>query len=119
MTVLTFLPRFHDQVRDGRKPNTIRAPRKRPIHVGDRLSLRRWTGRPYNSKQEVLREAVCTRLHLVTIWPDRVEKGAEVIDTPEGLHDFARSDGFKDWPDMRTHFGKRLPFTGTMIGWTP
>lgn len=119
MIVLTFLPRFWDKVRSGAKPNTIRLPRKRPVKSGDMLSLRRWTARPYGSPQEVLRESVCTRLHVVTIDYQMVTKGAEQITGRVSLDEFARSDGFDDWDDMLAHFtaARGLPFTGVMIGW--
>lgn len=123
MPVLTFLPRFAPKVKDGDKLRTIRKPRKRPIKVGDKLSLRQWSARPYNSPQIVLREAVCRRVSKVTITGDAAtvtgHGGAIVV-----IHDvdaFARLDGFDDWPDMVAHFSKKrgLPFTGVLIEWLP
>jgi hypothetical protein len=59
MIVYMFQDRFSELVRDGSKRQTIRKglPRCKP---GDTMSLRRWTGKPYRSKQEELRVAVCT-----------------------------------------------------------
>jgi hypothetical protein len=48
-----FQDRFADKVRDGRKLHTIRKTAR--CKVGDTLSLRRWSGTPYRSKQELLR----------------------------------------------------------------
>ncbi len=124
MTVLTFLPRFAPLVKAGTKCRTIRAPRKRPISIGDKLSLRMWSARPYNSPQVVLREAVCSNVrHIV------VEDAAVYITDSIGemlgiwrddLDPFARLDGFTDWPDMVAHFNKArgLPFTGVLIEWS-
>lgn len=56
MTVLLFEPRFWESVATGHKVHSIRPKRKRPINVGDALSLRGWEGKPYRSKQRVLCE---------------------------------------------------------------
>jgi hypothetical protein len=119
MTVLTFLPRFAPKVKDGSKPNTIRAPRKRPIKVGDKLSLRQWSGRPYCSPQVVLRESVCAFISRITVALDYVVIEGEPINDPAKLDAFARRDGFDNWPDMVAHFNKArgLPFRGVLIGW--
>lgn len=122
MTVLTFQPRFAPLVADATKLQTIRPPRKRPIRVGDRLSLRRWTGEPYRSKQEVLREAVCTRISAVLIIPGEFEPHVcidNLILTDPTAERFARDDGFEDLADLIAWFSDThaLPFTGTLIGW--
>jgi hypothetical protein len=65
MRVIMFQDRFAELVRGGDKCQTIRwSARCRP---GDVLSLRRWTGKPYRSKQETLREAVCTAVSPVAM----------------------------------------------------
>jgi hypothetical protein len=116
MTVLTFLPRFAPLVKAGTKLRTIRGQRKRPIKVGDKLSLRQWSARPDNSPQIVLREAVCVRLSEVRITGDSaMVNGHAIID----VDTFARLDGFNDWPDMVAHFttARGLPFAGVLIEW--
>jgi hypothetical protein len=52
MKVLMFQPRFAPLVEAGTKTQTIRPVRRRPIVVGDELSLRAWTGLPYRSPQQ-------------------------------------------------------------------
>ena len=52
MRVITFKERFAEPVRSGAKRQTIR--KSAGCEVGDILSLRRWTGRPRHSKQELL-----------------------------------------------------------------
>ncbi len=120
MTVLTFEPQFCPLVIDGSKDRTIRVPRKRPIKVRDRLSLRRWTGRPYMSKQEVLIEAVCIEVTTVYLNQDlTVIVAGETLSRCDASA-FAKADGFPDgrlamfdW--FATTHG--LPFMGTMIRW--
>ena len=103
------------KVKDGSSLQTIRPPRKRPIHPGDELSLRRWTGKPYRSKQEVLREAVCSEVMGIEI-----SKLFVTYSVPgPGLDALAHADGFRDWPEMREWFRKThgLPFVGVLIRW--
>ena len=110
--VILFQPQFADKVRDGSKLQTIRPPRKREIHPGDELSLRRWTGAPYRSKQEVLREAVCVEVEPILLrdWSYGSDKHLDAL---------ARADGFADWPEMRDWFRAThgLPFRGVLIRW--
>lgn len=116
MTVILFSDQFAEKVRNGTKSRTLRAPRKRPIKVGDKLSLRRWTGLPYRSKQEVLREVVCCSVREVLIQPDFIFVDKQKVD-----HDdwFAQQDGFVDADDMRQWFSKvhGLPFGCDLIQW--
>jgi len=116
VVVLMCQPRFAPRVRDGTKTQTDRPPRKRPVKVGDRLSLRMWTGRPYRSKQQVLREAVCVGVDPVRIATNGIARGEFFFSLP---HAFARADGFADWPDMRDWFQVThgLPFEGVVISW--
>lgn len=114
--VKLFQPRFAPMVRDGTKLNTIRPLPKRPQDmpkVGWEISLREWEGKPYRSKQRVLKESVITRVEMCEI----TEFGATI--EGEGHPDLAERDGFKDWPDMRSWFDSThgLPFKGVFIGW--
>jgi len=123
MTVIMFQGRFAPLVVAGTKTQTIRQPRKRPVKVGDRLSLRQWSGAAYRSPQVVLRETVCigvgriiirdsgiTRVNIFGSW-EHVRYN--FIDT------FAIADGFSDWEDMANWFRKAhgLPFEGVLIRW--
>lgn len=138
MTVLTFQPQFHDYVRTGRKPHTLRKARKRPIKSGDRLSLRGWSGRPYCSPQFVIKEDWCT--YMLTMYLDVFTDAGGTITgispridrhrlTHKDRDGFAYSDGF-DYSDhgspwqtfeawlIATHRKALLEgFTGHLIGW--
>jgi len=100
--------RFAPAVEFGSKPHTIRKIRKdRPVQVGAKLSLRAWLGKPYRSKQRILREAICTRVRPISIFYNRgtaVRKGGitEVF-VQISLGEFvARRPGGKAWPKYTT-----------------
>lgn len=118
MTVIMFKPRFAPLVAEGTKLQTVRPPRKRPIHAGDILSLRKWSGRPYCSPQVVLRSAVCIEVSPIWICSSGILVGDTGI-LAEGLDRFAVADGFRSWRDMVAWFIDEhgLPFTGILIRW--
>lgn len=111
LRVVMFQPRFARLVEAGEKWQTIRPKRKIPVRAGDRLSLREWTGLPYRSKQRQLRdETVCERVELFTLDVMRVRADRD---------DFARADGFEDWPEMLNWFlcTHGYAFKGVTIYW--
>lgn len=118
MVVVLFKNRFADLIRDGVKTHTIRPVRKRPVHVGDRLSLRTWTGLPYRSKQAVIIEPRCTGVHEVRITAAEVFIDKLPVST-RGFEQIAFRDGFDHPVDMFAFFKEMhgLPFDGTMISW--
>lgn len=84
--------------------------------AGDRISLRAWTGKPYRSKQRVLRESVITQVDRVEI----TETGIAVNSWAEPCDDFARADGFADFFALVDWFKTThgLPFEGIVIHWS-
>jgi hypothetical protein len=110
MRVILFQDHFAAMVRAGTKHQTIRkTARCRPRDV---LSLLRWTGQPYRSKQEILREAVCS-----AVTPIEIERwGVSGVADDDKM---ARLDGFADWLEMRAWFDGThgLPFAGWLIEW--
>lgn len=125
MPVLMFQHRFAPKVEDGSKPHTIRPNRKRPIKVGDHLSLRKWEDKPYRSKQIVLRESECISARPILITSNFVEvdNGFEFFHwgTEETLNKLAVHDGFNNWEEMKEWFinTHNLPFRGVLIEWNP
>jgi hypothetical protein len=116
MRVLMFKEQFVPKVRDGSKPYTIRkTARCKPGHI---LSLRRWMGLPYRSKQEVLMETVCVAVTPVEINQWGADLGDVFVHCPDTL---ARGDGFSGWEEMREWFRQThgLPFHGVIIEWEP
>ncbi len=108
MRVILFQDRFAELVRTGEKIQTIR--KKARCKPGDDLSLRRWTGKPYRSKQETLRNAVCAGVEAVRVTEGPTSKDKEL---------FAQADGFESLAEMQDWFRKThgLPFEGEKIVW--
>lgn len=91
-----------------------------PKH-GDTISLRAWSGKPYRSKQTILRTSIISEINLITIDAD----GLTIYDPVSGAGHapcekcFAKSDGFESWQEMREWFSAThgLPFEGIVIHW--
>jgi len=116
MKVLMFQPRFAEVVRAGAKMQTIRPARKRPIKPGDELSLRRWIGRPYRSKQEIIASVRCEHCWPIRIgWTELLIANFRVTSKEQ----IAKRDGFENYGEMLTWFEQTygLPFAGTLIRW--
>ena len=113
MRVILFQDRFAALVKAGTKTQTIRKTAR--CVPGDALSLRRWMGKPYRSKQEELGTAICTRVSAVWLTSYAVDINENFVDE----NAFARKDGFVDFGDMVLWFGMThgLPFEGYLIEW--
>jgi hypothetical protein len=111
-----FKPQFAEMVERGEKCQTIRPTPKRLPEPGDVISLRCWTGKPYRSKQRVLREATITKTLPVFVTEEGVRLCGLELHDPES---FARADGFEDMPALVEWFGEThgLPFEGVLICW--
>lgn len=107
MRVLMFKEQFAEAVKSGTKLQTIRPPRKRPINVNDVLSLRKWTGRPYASKQQCLAVGACVGVERVQLTPKTI------------TDELAVADGFANRDEMIAWFEQThgLPFEGVLIRW--
>ena len=107
---------FKDKILSGAKRHTIRAPRKIPIKVGDKLYM--WWKSRSPKEKEKLGESTCIRITPITI----TELGASCEDIGVKCHCldlFAQCDGFDNWQQMIEFFDKThgLPFTGVLIEW--
>jgi len=117
-----FQRRFAPLVESGEKRQTIRPFRKVPIRAGEELSLREWEGKPYRSKQRVLRTVLCREVGRVLIdeTPDRFtfRLNGRLL-TAEEWPQFARADGFDCATDMLDWFltVHGFPFGGNLIRW--
>lgn len=113
--VRMFKPQFAPLVEAGTKCQTVRPTPKRMPKAGDRISLRMWTGKPYRSKQRVLRESTISEVSMVDI----TETGIAVNGHADPCDDFARADGFRDFFELRDWFKAThgLPFEGVVIKW--
>lgn len=116
--VRLFKPQFAGAVLSGEKCQTVRPVPKRMPKPGDRISLRCWTGKPYRSKQRILRDAEISRIEFVEIAHDRIVIAGRKL-TSAGEWAFARADGFNTPQDMLEWFNVThgLPFIGVVIYW--
>lgn len=123
MTVLMFQKQFVTAVLSGRKRQTIRPKRKRPLRIGEVLSLRHWYDKAYRSPQVEFATVKCTGTFDIEIRSPGIRIGlASRLKTDAAwLDDFARGDGFESWLEMReffeSRFGYGLPFQGVLIQW--
>lgn len=126
--VYMFQPQFVAQIVAGEKVHTIRPRAKRYSPIwGDILRLRQWSGLPYRSPQVQFGEALSSSSQGIIIHADGIEMCPGTLrvffigerNSLQRLDEFARKDGFKDWPEMREWFNARykLPFECTLIGW--
>lgn len=131
MVALNFKAEFADDVEEGRKRRSIRAPRKdgRDPKKGDQLQLYTGMRQPGCRK---LGDSVCARVRPVEIDHTGVKIDGRVLyagdapayqggPDPESYDgDFARADGFDSFQDMREWFQAQhgLPFTGNLIEWS-
>lgn len=130
MVALNFSPQFADDVEDGVKRRSIRAPRKdgRDPRAGDELQLYTGMRQPACRK---LRDAKCIRVRPVEISHMGIKLAGKNLyagdapaysggPDPERYDgDFARADGFGSFSEMADWFDKThgLPFAGNLIEW--
>lgn len=118
--VRTFQSRFAELVESGAKPHTIRKTPVRMPKPGDRISLRTWTGKPYRSKQRILRESIIESVSAIRIYESSFCIGNETwnFNSPEADR-LAVADGFEDFRDLQRWFRAThgLPFEGVLICW--
>lgn len=120
--IRTFKPQFCPLVEAGLKCQTVRPTPKRMPKVGDRISLREWTGKPYRSKQRVLRESTITAVEKISLLDTGRELLMYVNESelhPEQINAFAKADGFAHGIEMFIWFETKhgLPFEGVVIKW--
>lgn len=117
----------------GDKGTTIRCTAG-DLEIGDRFSLRVWTGAPYRSPQEEFAQATVQSIEPVIIRNSILKLGTVVLlatgqhhttwleaTEPEYLAWVARRDGFSTWAELTTWFQRihGLPFAGQLITWDP
>ena len=115
MSALNFQKQFAPLVKSGKKRQTIRAIRKHPIKVGERLYL--FTGMRTKACRN-LRTAICRKVCAMEMTANSIKIDGVLMSRME-FDDFARDDGFNDWHGMRAWFQRAhdFPFTGQIILW--
>lgn len=117
MRVIMFQDKFAPKVLDGSKCQTIRKAAR--CKAGDTLSLRRWTGKPYRSKQEILREAIVEKVLPCVIADGWIDVDGRLY-TGVDADSFAMRDGFAGatelWDWFAATYGE--PIAGEVIMWS-
>lgn len=121
MIVRMVKPQFANLVKSGEKCQTVRPVPKRMPKVGEAISLREWTGKPYRSKQRVLKESTVAMIWSVHISANFGISVEGFLLGTEAQMDFAKADGFNTAQDMIDWFNYThgLPFDGICIYWKP
>ncbi len=119
--------RFVEAVRSGVKRTTIRPVPNRDQDIpneGDSITLFRWTGKPYRSKQEVIGEFRILRVWSASVYEHGIilrSGGTYWIAQGHGgdKEVIAKREGFNDWAELAGWFRREhgLTFTGIMIEW--
>jgi hypothetical protein len=120
--VKTFMPQFASKVENDLKTNTIRKWPKRVPKVGERISCRMWTGRPYFSKQKTLREGTIIAVLHIQIRKGCIRfPGVMKMSSLQEMTVFAIRDGFNGLREFHDWFLKdgKTEFSGIFIQWRP
>jgi hypothetical protein len=125
MKYILFNDRFVEAIKNGCKRQTIRLKRKHPIVQGERVCLRRWTGKPYRSKQEKIIEVEILDANdfIIDYAYGRISTELKFIldgyrlSLPE-LRSLALKDGFSKTSDFVKFFRQyKMPFNGILYTW--
>ena len=106
---------FKEKILSGEKIHTIR-PETNKWKIGDQISMRYWTGKPYHSKQEIF----CEKFEVVELIPISInfEKDLVIIyDIAYDLslfHKVAKNDGL-NMQQFTSWF--KNEFKGVIIAW--
>ena len=119
MPALNFKKQFAIKILEGKKRQSIRVERKRPIKMGDKLFL--YTGMRTDLCYK-LYETTCKKTASIEIReaPDRkmilvFVNGYRL--TPLSLRRLAEADGFEDIRSFIDFFRPVIPFKGQVISW--
>jgi hypothetical protein len=122
MVAYSFDKRFAPVIIAGAKQQTIRARRKRHARPGEALQL--YTGMRTRQCVKIIVDPVCESASSISIWfSDVPEENSLIIDGVDydgDLNDFARADGFANWPEMRAFWERHhdtVYFEGVLIRW--
>ena len=119
MPLLNFKKQFVQPIRERRKKHTIRAERKIPVKVGDKLYL--YCGLRQKGAYRILPgPTICTRVQGIEI-RDIGNKEFIFVDgdtlMPDECESLAKADGFDSFKEMMSFWKGRLPFKGNIIHW--
>lgn len=122
---------FKEKILSGEKIHTIR-PETNKWKIGDQISMRYWTGKPYHSKQEIFCEKFevveLIPICIVGIWSGNsqtpidpinfIKEGKDLYSKKE-MEKIAKNDGL-NFIQLESWFKlNEKSFKGTLIAWQP
>jgi hypothetical protein len=110
---------FREKFLSGEKIHTIRANEKSHFKDGDVISVREWSGKPYRSKQVVIRDGVKIGVEPVALdHDDNIADFMEPVAAP--FKTIAKNDGLRevDFVDWFFPPSSKHDFTGDIIHFT-
>lgn len=123
MTAYNFRQCFIEPILDGRKRQTIRAPRKRHARPGEEIRL--YTGMR-TQYCKLIASVRCLDVKPIAILFDADPRNEHVLVpgvTWQTLDHFARQDGFAAWAEFKAFWAEHHPgtneFRGVLIRWQP
>lgn len=114
MGLYNFQRRFEPLILSGQKQQTFRGERKYPDIPGDTMHLYVDLRQP--TARLLGRPPCIERIPGRILSPEIVFLDGVMVGWND-LQDFARLDGFDDWPEMFNFFESRLPFVGDVYRW--
>lgn len=124
--ILMFGNEFAKSILSGEKFQKTGPVSMRKIRAGDTLSLRQWEGKPYRSKQIVLRDCTAVSCDPVMVNYDglyyRPLGGDMVIKFPDAdALEYANVEGFANVEDMVKSLSRQftIPLECEAIRWNP
>ena len=120
MVAYSFQGRFVAPIQAGVKQQTIRGKRRRHVKQGETIQLFYGLRTKYCTR---IGTATCAGISRITVWLDqaRIQAADQEYQNRADLDEFARSDGFRDWPDMLAFWREHHPnleiFDGFLIRW--
>lgn len=120
MVAYSFKRRFAEPILSGTKRQTIRADRRRHARPGEELQL--YTGMRTRQCKLVGRSTCLSVEPVMLNFADYgvVKIGDRVLFSDARMQEFARSDGFASWSDMRDFWRENHgddKFEGVIIRW--
>lgn len=106
---------FKEKILSGEKIHTIR-PETNKWKIGDQISMRYWTGKPYHSKQEIF----CEEFEVVELIPISINFKKDLVTIYEFaydlslFHEVAKKDGL-NMQQFTSWF--KNEFKGVIIAW--
>jgi len=120
MVAYSFQGRFVAPIQANTKRQTIRGQRRRHVRPGEIIQLFYGLRTKYCTR---IGDAMCTSIAPVMLHLDhaKILAGDRQYTGNADLDEFARSDGFRDWPDMLAFWREHHPgveiFNGFLIQW--